>query len=166
MKKGVYEIFKLLNISYKTKMNKKIGFTIGKFAPFHKGHEYLIETALKKMDEFYIVVYDTPQFNIDIETKTKWILKSFPNVKIIKAFNSPKQYGLDEQSVKIQMEYLSKVIKDIPVNYFYSSEEYGKYVAEYLGIKNVVVDKERIKYPISATMIRNNMEKYKNYIKG
>ena len=64
------------------------------------------------------------------------------------------------------MEYLSKVIKDIPVNYFYSSEEYGKYVAEYLGIKNVIVDKERIKYPISATMIRNNMEKYKNYIKG
>ena len=86
-------------------MNKKIGFTIGKFAPFHKGHEYLIETALKDMDEFYVVVYDTPQFDIDIETKTSWITKKFPNVKIIKAFDSPKQYGLDEQSVKIQMEY-------------------------------------------------------------
>lgn len=147
-------------------MNKKIGFTIGKFAPFHKGHEYLIETALKEMDEFYVVVYDTPQFNIDIETKTKVIQKRFPNVKIIKAFNSPKEYGLDEQSVNIQMGYLSKIIKDIPVNYFYSSEEYGKYVAQYLDIKNVVVDKERVKYPISATMIRNNMEKYKNYIKG
>lgn len=147
-------------------MNKKIGFTIGKFAPFHKGHEYLIETALKEMDEFYVVVYDTPQFNIDIETKTKGIQKRFPNVKIIKAFNSPKEYGLDEQSVNIQMRYLSKIIKDIPVNYFYSSEEYGQYVAQYLDIKNVVVDKERVKYPISATMIRNNMEKYKNYIKG
>lgn len=147
-------------------MNRKIGFTIGKFAPFHKGHEYLIETALKEMDEFYVVVYDTPQFNIDIETKTNGILKRFPNVKIIKAFDSPKQYGLDEQSVNIQMEYLSKIIKDIPVNYFYSSEEYGKYVAKYLNIENIVVDKEREKYPISATMIRNNMEKYKDYIKG
>ena len=47
----------------------KRGFTIGKFAPFHKGHQYLIETALKEMDEFYVVVYDTPQFDIDIETK-------------------------------------------------------------------------------------------------
>ena len=27
---------------------KKIGFTIGKFAPFHKGHEYLIKTALEQ----------------------------------------------------------------------------------------------------------------------
>ena len=147
-------------------MNKKIGFTIGKFAPFHKGHEYLIKTALKDMDEFYVVVYDTPQFNIDIETKTNCILKRFPNVKIIKAFESPKQYGLDEQSIKIQMKYLSNIIKGIPVNYFYSSEEYGKFVAQYLDIKNVVVDKERVKYPISATMIRNNMEKYKNYING
>ena len=40
-------------------MNEKIGFTIGKFAPFHKGHEYLIETALKEMDKVVVVVYDT-----------------------------------------------------------------------------------------------------------
>ena len=27
---------------------KKIGFTIGKFAPLHKGYQFLIETALKE----------------------------------------------------------------------------------------------------------------------
>ena len=46
-------------------------YTIGKFAPFHKGHEYLIETALKDVDDFYVVIYDTPQFDIDIDTKEK-----------------------------------------------------------------------------------------------
>ena len=143
---------------------KKIGFTIGKFAPFHKGHEYLIETALQDMDEFYVVVYDTPQFDIDVGTKVEWITKKFPNVKILKEFDSPKQYGLDEQSVDIQMEYLSKIIEDIPVNYFYSSEDYGKCVAEYLNIENVVVDKERVNYPISAGMIRKNTEKYKSFL--
>ena len=76
-------------------MGKKIGFTIGKFAPFHKGHEYLIETALKDMDEFYVIVYDTPEFNIDINKKVKWITNRFPNVNILEAFDSPKQYGLD-----------------------------------------------------------------------
>ena len=30
---------------------KNIGFTIGKFAPLHKGHQYLIEKALEEMDE-------------------------------------------------------------------------------------------------------------------
>ena len=28
---------------------KKRGLTLGKFAPFHKGHEYLIETALEEV---------------------------------------------------------------------------------------------------------------------
>ena len=82
----------------------KRGFTIGKFAPFHKGHQYLIETALKEMDEFYVIVYDTPQFDIDIETKIKWIKDVCPDVKTLKAFNSPKQYGLDEESINIQMQ--------------------------------------------------------------
>lgn len=142
----------------------KIGFTIGKFAPFHKGHEYLIETALKDMDEFYVVVYDTPQFNIDMSTKINWITKTFPNVKILKAYDSPKQFGLDKKSVAIQMEYLLKIIKDIPVTHFYSSEKYGEYVAKYLNIKNVIVDQLRNNYKISSSKIRENVEINKNYI--
>ena len=62
------------------------------------------------------------------------------------------------------MKYLTEVIKDIPVNYFYSSEEYGKYVAQYLNIQNVLVDKSRINYPISARMIRNDIEKNKKFL--
>ena len=144
--------------------DKKVGFTIGKFAPFHKGHEYLIDTALKDMDEFYVVVYDTPELNIDISKKIKWIKDKFPDVNIIKAFNSPKQYGIDEESVKIQMEYLSEIIKNIDVGYFYSSEEYGNYVAQYLNIKNVIVDKNRVNCPINAEMIRSDLEKYKKFL--
>ena len=101
---------------------------------------------------------------IDIDKKAEWINKRFPSVKILKAFNSPKQFGLDEESVKIQMEYLIKIIKDIPVNYFYSSEPYGKYVAEYLNIQNVLVDESRTKIPVSAKLIRNDIEKYKNLL--
>lgn len=142
----------------------KRGFTIGKFAPFHKGHQYLIETALKDMDEFYVVVYDTPEFGIDIETKVKWINEIFPNVKILKAYNSPKQFGLDEISVKIQMEYLSNIIKDIRFTHFYSSERYGKYVAKYLNLGNIIVDQDRKKYPISAKDIRNNIDNKKEYL--
>lgn len=143
---------------------KKIGFTIGKYAPYHIGHKYLIETALKDMDEFYVVVYDTPELEIKIEDKTKWIQHEFPNIKILKAYNSPKQYGLDEKSVKIQMDYLSKIIKEIPVTHFYSSEDYGKCVAEYLGIENVVVDKERKVFNVRASEIRENVEKFKMYL--
>lgn len=143
---------------------KKIGFTIGKYAPYHIGHKYLIETALKDMDEFYVVVYDTTELNIKIKDKIKWIQSDFPNVKILKAYNSPKKYGLDKESVKIQMEYLNKIIKGIQVTHFYSSEEYGKCVADYLGIQNMVVDKDRKIFNVRASDIRNDIEKFKMYL--
>ena len=142
----------------------EIGFTIGKFAPFHKGHEYLIETALKETKKFYIVIYDTDIINIPIETRAKWIKNKYKNVKLIYADNSPSQYGLDDESVKIQMEYLKKQIKGIPVDCFYSSEPYGEKVAQYLGIENRIVDMKKIRMPISATKIRANIENYKEFL--
>ena len=62
------------------------------------------------------------------------------------------------------MEYLSNIVKDINFTHFYSSEEYGKCVADYLKIKNVIVDLERKKYDISASKIRNNIENNKKYL--
>lgn len=145
---------------------KKIGFTIGKFAPLHKGHQFLIETALKEMDEFYVVIYDTNVINISIEQRAKWIKKLYPKVKIIYAYNSPKKYGLDKESVEIQMSYLSNLIKDIPVTHFYSSELYGEKVANYLNIENRLVDLERKNVPISATLIRKDYLKESEYIEN
>lgn len=145
-------------------MRKKIGFMIGKFAPLHKGHQYLIETALKEMDEFYIVIYDTDLINISIEQRARWIKKLYPSCKIIYAYNSPKQYGLDETSVKIQIDYLKKQIKNIRVTHFYSSEEYGKYVARDIGVIDRRVDDSRKCFSVSATEIRENLEKNKKYL--
>ena len=143
---------------------KKIGFTIGKFAPLHKGHQFLIETALKEMDEFYVVIYDTNVINIDVKKRAGWIKKLYPEVKIIYAYNSPKQYGLDKESVEIQMSYLSNLIKDIPVTHFYSSELYGEKVAEYFHIENRLVDFNRTQYPINATKIRENYNQGIKYL--
>lgn len=143
---------------------KKVGFTIGKFAPFHKGHEYLIETALKESDELYVVIYDTDVTEISVEKRAKWITDRFNDVKIIYAYDSPKQYGLDDESVKIQMEYLTKQIDGIPVNCFFSSEPYGEKVAQYLNIENRIVDISRQQVPISAGLIRNDIEKHKMFL--
>lgn len=144
----------------------KIGFTIGKFAPLHKGHQYLIEKGIKEMDEFYVVIYETNVIKIPIEERAKWIKDIYPNVKILYAKNPPSQYGLDEKSVKIQTDYLKNIINKIPVTHFYSSELYGKFVARDLQIEEVEVDRLRKKYSISATQIRNNMEENKKYLEN
>ena len=129
--------------------NKKIGFTIGKFAPLHKGHQLVIETALKEMDEVYCVVYDTDVIDIEISQRAEWINKLYPKVHIIFAYDSPKQYGLDETSVNIQMKYLSNLIKDIPVTH---------------EIESRPVDLEKKVIPINASKIRDNYEENKKYL--
>lgn len=144
--------------------HKNIGFTIGKFAPLHKGHQLLLETAIKEMDEVYCVIYDTDIINISVKQRAEWIKKLYPSVNIIFAYDSPKQYGLDNESVNIQMEYLSNLIKDIPVTHFYSSELYGEKVANYLDIENRIIDLERKIVPINATEIRENYEKNEKYL--
>ena len=146
--------------------NKNIGFTIGKFAPLHKGHQLVLETALKEMDEVYCVVYDTDIIDIDVKQRAEWIKKLYPKVHILYAYDSPKQYGLDEKSVNIQMKYLSSIIEDIPVTHFYSSEPYGEKVADYLKIKNRTVDLEKKSIPVNATIIRDNYEDNKNYLEN
>ena len=142
----------------------KIGFTIGKFAPLHKGHQYLIETGLKEMDKFYVVIYETDVTKISIETRANWIKKMYPEVELIYAKNPPSQYGLDEESVKVQTDYLKEILRGITVTHFYNSEPYGKFVARDLNIKEIQVDRKREKYPISGTAIRKRMDENEDYI--
>lgn len=136
----------------------KIGFTIGKFAPLHKGHQYLMEKALREMDEFYVIIYETNVTKIPIEIRANWIKQIYPQIKLIYAKNPPSQYGLDEESVKIQTNYLKKIIDGIPVTHFYNSEPYGKFVARDLSVEEVQVDRKREKFPISASAIRSDMK--------
>ncbi len=146
---------------------KKIGLTIGKYAPFHKGHEFLIQTALEEMNELYVLVYETDLIDIPVEKRANWIKSIYPEVKIHFAKNPPKQIGLDSQSVKIQTEYIKEKLKEIGnplVTHFYSSELYGKYVAEELKIQNRIVDLERKNVPIRASIIRENPIKNKEYL--
>lgn len=143
---------------------KKIGFTIGKFAPLHKGHQFLIETALKEMDKMIVIVYDTDLIDIPTEKRAEWIKELYPNVEIRFAHNPPKQYGLDDESVNIQMEYLTKIIGDENPTHFYSSEKYGASVAKYMKLIDRRVDNERITVPIRATEVRENIEENKKWI--
>ncbi len=143
---------------------KKIGFTIGKFAPFHKGHQYLIETALEEMDKMIVVVYDTDLVDIKTEKRAEWIKKLYPKVEIKFAHNPPSKYGLDKESVNIQMEYLSKIMEGECPTHFYSSEKYGASVAEYMNLVDRRVDNERKKVPARATIIRENIEENKKWL--
>ncbi len=148
-------------------MNKqhKIGLTIGKFAPLHKGHQFLIETALSQMDELVVLIYDCPNvINIPVEIRAGWIRKLFPKARLIEAYNSPQKIGKDEEAIRVQVDYIISKVRGLKVTHFYSSEWYGEYVSRALGAKNVLVDPERKQFPISGTLSRDNLEKNKDML--
>lgn len=142
----------------------KVGLTLGKFAPFHKGHQLLIETAIDETDDLIVLIYDDPVINIPLSTRADWIRKIYPNIKVIEGVNSPNDSGYTADIMKIQEEYVLSVLGDRSISHFYSSEPYGEHMSIALNAIDRQVDLNRNIVPISATKIRNNAFENKEFI--
>jgi cytidyltransferase-like protein len=142
------------------------GLTIGKFAPLHKGHQFLLERALEKCDHLIVLVYDVPELTkVPVETRTDWIRRLYPEVEVINAGVGPKETGDSPEVNRLHIDYVrSKLPLGAKIDSVFSSENYGRYLAEALGAENVMVDKARVSVPISAGVIRRNPEEYRDYV--
>lgn len=148
----------------KRKKIMKKGLILGKFAPLHKGHQNLIETALRRTDKVYVMIYDCPEvIDIPLKTRADWIRKLYPAVRILEVPKGPPDSRGDPQIMRQHEEFIRRHLPE-PVTHFFSSEWYGDYISKALGAENVVVDNGRKKFPISGTMIRSNPHKYRNFL--
>ncbi|HLP79408.1 MAG TPA: AAA family ATPase [Acidobacteriota bacterium] len=133
----------------------KTGLTLGKFAPLHKGHQFLIETALREVDTLYVVIYDSPQVTaIPLSVRAKWIRDLYPRVKVIEAWDGPADEGYTPRVKQIQEAYVQHKLGDVKIDAFYSSEMYGEHMSTSLGAVNRVVDLKREAVPVSGTKVR------------
>jgi NadR type nicotinamide-nucleotide adenylyltransferase len=143
---------------------KKVGLTLGKFAPLHKGHEYLIKTMLHEMDEAVVVIYDTPVTTVPLQVRAKWIKNLFPAIKVIEAWDGPDDCADVREYERSEEEYIKGLLRDTQITAFYSSEYYGAHMSQALNCTDRRVDEAREAVPVSATMIRENPFKHKQYI--
>lgn len=140
------------------------GLVIGKFAPLHKGHQHLIETASRAVDQLYVVIYNCPdKIDIPLHVRADWIRKLYPSVIVIEAWDGPHEEGHTAKIKKIQENYLTSVVPQ-PITHFFSSEWYGEHVSKAFGAQNVVVDMERKTFPISGTKIRLDPHAHKDML--
>lgn len=150
----------------------KRGLIVGKFYPLHRGHQFLIESALAEVDDLSIVVYNSyPQpinyHQVGIKTRTRWISDLYPQVENI--LWRDEIYGIDvPQAVKDSSEASQVYADDLAFlgqfDYVFSSERYGEPFAKALGAKHICVDQAREMMPVSGTMIRANPYKHRAYI--
>ena len=142
----------------------KVGLTLGKFAPFHKGHQLLIETAVNEVDELIVLIYDDPVINIALAARAAWIREIYPKIVVIEGVNSPNDTGYTPEIMKIQEDYVLSVLGNRTISHFYSSEPYGVHMSIALNAVNRQVDVSRNIIPISATKIRKNSFENKEFI--
>jgi NadR type nicotinamide-nucleotide adenylyltransferase len=137
-------------------MSSKTGLTLGKFAPLHKGHQLMIETALAEVDELFVMVYNTDVISTPLQVRAGWIKALYPHVHIIEAWDGPEGYGNTPEIKRVQEEYILKKLNGRKITHFYSSEFYGEHVSQALNALDRRVDEARAVIPVSGTSIREN----------
>ncbi|WP_435165096.1 AAA family ATPase [Paenibacillus glycanilyticus] len=144
---------------------KKVGLTLGKFAPFHRGHQHVVETALREVDHLIVVIYDSPEVTpVPLSMRARWIRKLYPTVEVLEAWDGPSDSGDTPEIKRIQENYILGLLGDRKVTYFYSSEFYGEHMSEALGAVNRQVDPLRETFPVSGTKVREGLFENKSLV--
>lgn len=138
-----------------TKQYKK-GFVLGKFLPPHQGHLHLIQSALQQVEELTVLVCTIQKEPILGTLRYQWMKELCPRAKVIHVTDEVPSYPHEHPDFWTIWTALLKREIDSDTEIFFSSEDYGFEVAEKLGIKHILIDKERQAVPISGTAIRTN----------
>lgn len=138
------------------KKRYKKGFVLGKFLPPHKGHQFLIESALEYVEELTILVCTIQKEPISGELRYTWMKEMYPHLNVKHVTDEVPSYPHEHPDFWTIWTTLLKREIDNDTEVFLSSEEYGFEVAQKLNIKHIIIDKERQMIPISATAIRTN----------
>lgn len=141
------------------------GLTLGKYAPLHRGHQLVIETALAEMDEVIVIIYDSPEVTlIPLPVRAGWLRTLYPQIMVIEAWDGPHEVG-DTPAIRSQHEdYILNTLGITGITHFYSSEFYGEHMSRALGAVDRRVDPARTRFPVSGTAIRADSFAYRNFI--
>jgi len=145
--------------------DKKIGLFLGKFAPFHRGHQLVVETALREVEKLILVIYDCPETTkIPLTVRANWVRKLYPCVEVIEGWGGSTETGYTKEIKRKQEDYILNLLDGRKITSFYSSEPYGGHMGIALNAENRQIDLARKKIPISGTEIRRNPFRYRRYL--
>lgn len=133
-----------------TEKEFELGVVIGKFLPPHRGHHFLIDTAISRSSTTVVFVCGKPTDPVPGELRREWLQEMHPDadVRLI-----DDRY--DENDSRVWAENTIAWLGRAPDAVF-TSEHYGDSYASYMGCRHVMVDHERITVPCSGTLVRSD----------
>jgi HTH-type transcriptional regulator, transcriptional repressor of NAD biosynthesis genes len=161
------------------------GLIVGKFAPLHKGHEFVINRALEQCRQVFIFSYSNPEFSgFEPYKRRKWLETLFPQTKVfvfddnfIKThfnFDLPKN-DEDDLTHRRFVGFLWLELVGQPLDAVFTSEEYGdgfaaelsnyfKTYTDFQAVEHIQIDLRRKHIPVSATDLRGNIHGLKHFL--
>ena len=128
----------------------RTGVVIGKFYPPHRGHHFLIETASSQCEVLFVLVCWKSNQTVPVENRVACIGEVHPEVQVIAVEDI-----LADDDTPGWATYTVQVLGYAPEVVF-TSEDYGEGYARALSATHVMVDRRRLTYPCSGTIIRND----------
>lgn len=157
----------------------KVGFTVGKFCPFHMGHYYFIEEAINRCDKLVVFLSHDKRFFDSLPEEIRYLLDPVNRyydlcdaaTELSKKHNKTIYVGsIDESDIPeypngwkefIDLcleEFAQWCAESTPDIVFSSEPSYDPYYKMYLpNTEHVIIEPNRETYPISGTEIRKKM---------
>ena len=156
-------------------MQERIGLTILKAMPLHKGHELLIKMGYDLTDDFHIIVSGNETDEVPLTTRVDWVREfcakeNFESVTVhYHQDQSPTPVNVDDNGTVLDEDFQKYWVKEfvrlVPdVTHIVSSDYYGQVLAERMRLGWLPVDPDREVVPISATKIREDIISNFHYI--
>jgi len=141
-------------------MRYRHALVVGKFAPLHRGHQFLIETAMSEAERVTVLCYSNPDFPaMDNQLRAGWIRALYPGLHVLVPDHPPVNHASDA----VHQAYLKSWLQTagVQVDAVFSSEPYGEPFSKVLGAAHRMVDAARARIAVSGTLGRQDIHAYR-----
>jgi NadR type nicotinamide-nucleotide adenylyltransferase len=123
---------------------------IGKFYPFHLGHDRLIAVAKEQVDEVVVLCCAHARQAIPGEVRARWIRESHPDVTVLE---------VEDDLPEAPAPWAARTVEVLgrQPDLVFTSEDYGNEYAELMGARHISVDPGWRDFPISGTQLRGDL---------
>lgn len=129
------------------------GLVLGKFYPFHAGHQHLVRAASARWERVTVQVLASSVESIPVEVRADWIRSEHPEVGVVTGVDETAVDFGDAAIWDLHMRVIEGLL-DAPVDAVFASDAYGAELARRLGASWVQVDPGRSVLAVSGTAVR------------